>query len=380
MSGATEARLGSSGIIDFIKKIPLMTVLIGGLLVLFLILAHFSGLSIPTEMTFIIQRFTYWSVLVLAMVPAIQSGTGPNFALPVGICAGLLAMVVVMEMQLMGAAFITVSILIAIGIAALFGLGYGILMNAVKGSEMAIATYTGFSMTALFSMIWLVYPITNKDIGFFLGPGLRIIVNLDTFASNKILENLWSFNLDFGWLYRLFEGTWLVRSIPSETAIAVPTGTLLLFAFFATMVYLFFRSKTGVAISAVGMNPVFAKATGINVDRSRIIANVMSTCLGAVGIIVYAQGFGFAQFYDMPMLMAFPAVAAVLVGGATAQRSKVMNVIIGCFLFQGLLTIAPPVFGRLLQDADADITNPVRLIVQFGVILYALTKMSGGAK
>jgi len=160
----------------------------------------------------------------------------------------------------------------------------------------------------------------------------------------------------------------------------IPTGTLLLFAFFAVIVYLFFRSKTGVAISAVGMNPVFAKATGINVDRSRIIANVMSTCLGAVGIIVYAQGFGFAQFYDMPMLMAFPAVAAVLVGGATAQRSKVMNVIIGCFLFQGLLTIAPPVFGRILQDADADITNPVRLIVQFGVILYALTKMSGGAK
>jgi len=128
------------------------------------------------------------------------------------------------------------------------------------------------------------------------------------------------------------------------------------------------------------MNPVFAKATGVNVDMSRVIANMMSTCLGAVGIIVYAQGFGFAQFYDTPLMMAFPAVAAVLVGGASAQRSKVMNVIIGCFLFQGLLTTAPPVIDRLLQNVEADITNPGRLIIQFGVILYALTKMSGGVK
>ena len=359
MSGATETRLESPGIASYLKKLPLTTVLIGGLLVIILIAGRFTGLSIASELTFIIQRFSYWSVLVLAMVPAIQSGTGPNFALPVGICAGLLAMVIVMEMQLMGAWFIVATIMIALAIACVFGYIYGRLMNAVKGSEMAIATYTGFAFTALFSIIWLVYPITNKDIGFFLGPGIRIIVNLETFAANKILENLWTFNL-FG--------------------TAVPTGTLLIFGIFAAIVFLFFRSKTGIAISAAGMNPVFAKATGVNVDRSRIIANMMSTCLGAVGMIVYAQGFGFAQFYDTPMLMAFPAVASVLVGGASAQRARVINVIIGCFLFQGLLTSAPTVVGRLLEGTDADITNPVRLIVQFGIILYALTKMSGGEK
>jgi len=359
MSGATETRLERPGISDYLKRLPLTTVFIGGLLAVILIVGRVIGFSISSELTYMIQRFTYWSVLVLAMVPSIQSGTGPNFALPVGICAGLLAMVITMELNLMGASFILVAILFALAIACAFGFAYGKLMNAVKGSEMAIATYTGFAVTALFSMIWLIYPITNKSIGFFLGPGLRIIVNLETFAANKILENLWAFNL-FG--------------------VEIPTGTLLLFALFAFLVYMFFRSKTGVAISAVGMNPVFAKATGINVDRSRIIANMMSTCLGAVGVIVYAQGFGFAQFYDFPMLMAFPAVASVLVGGATAQRSKVLNVIIGCFLFQGLITTAPPVVGRLLQGVDADITNPVRFIIQFGVILYALTKMSGGGK
>jgi simple sugar transport system permease protein len=107
---------------------------------------------------------------------------------------------------------------------------------------------------------------------------------------------------------------------------------------------------------------------------------MISTCLGAVGMIVYAQGFGFAQFYDTPLLMAFPAVAAILVGGASAMRSKVSHVLLGCFLFQGLLTSAPPIINRLMQDVEADITNPIRFIVMYGVILYALTKMGGGSK
>jgi len=360
MSGATETKTESGvSVLGILKKIPLTTLLIGGLLVAILVLGMFLNFSLATELTNILQRFTYWSILVLAMVPSIQSGTGPNFALPVGISAGLLGMVITMELEMMGAAFIIVSIIISILIACVFGFAYGKLMNAVKGSEMAIATYTGFSITFLFSIIWLIYPITNENIGFFLGPGLRILVSLETFAANKILENLWSFTV-FG--------------------TTIPTGALLLFGLFSLLVYLFFRSKTGIEISAVGMNPVFARATGVNVDRSRIIANMMSTCLGAVGIIVYAQGFGFAQFYDTPLLMAFPAVAAVLVGGASAQRSKIINVIIGCFIFQGLLTSAPPVIGELLRNTDADITNPVRYIVQFGIILYALTKMSGGGK
>jgi len=359
MSGATEVKKETFNIIGLIKRVPLTTFLIGGLLFAILVLGWFLNFSIAMELSNILQRFSYWSILVLAMVPSIQSGTGPNFALPVGISAGLLGMVMTMELQLEGAVFVIVAMLIAIAIACIFGYAYGKLMNAVKGSEMAIATYTGFSITFLFSIIWLVYPITNQNIGFFLGPGLRILVNLETFAASKILENLFAFSI-FG--------------------VTIPTGAILLFGLFAFLVYMFFRSKTGVEISAVGMNPVFARATGVNVDRSRIIANVMSTCLGAVGIIVYAQGFGFAQFYDAPLLMAFPAVASVLVGGASAQRAKIINVVIGCFLFQGLLTSAPPVIGRLLQDVDADITNPVRYIVQFGIILYALTKMSGGSK
>ena len=138
------------------------------------------------------------------------------------------------------------------------------------------------------------------------------------------------------------------------------------------------RSKTGIAISAGGANPMFARAAGLNVDRNRIIANIISTVLGAVGIIIYAQSFGFTQLYMDPLLMAFPAVAGILIGGASVRRARIMHVLIGAMLFQGLMATTMPVTNTLL--AGTDLSETVRMIVQNGVILYALTQASGGKK
>ena len=64
------------------------------------------------------------------------------------------------------------------------------------------------------------------------------------------------------------------------------------------LVWLFMRSKTGMAMTAAGANPMFAKAAGINVNKMRLIGTTISTVLAAVGILVYAQGFGFMQLYN----------------------------------------------------------------------------------
>ncbi|MCL1906145.1 MAG: ABC transporter permease, partial [Clostridiales bacterium] len=160
--------------------------------------------------------------------------------------------------------------------------------------------------------------------------------------------------------------------------ITVPTGVLLFFFFCCFLVYLFFRSKAGIAVSAGGANPMFAKAAGLNIDKNRILANMISTVLGAIGIIVFAQSFGYTQLYDGPLLMAFPAVAAVLIGGATAQRARVLHVIIGALIFNGLITTAPPVANELFVGTD--LSDIMRAIVQNGIILYALTQVKGGGK
>jgi simple sugar transport system permease protein len=100
---------------------------------------------------------------------------------------------------------------------------------------------------------------------------------------------------------------------------------------------------------------------------------VLTTVLGAVGIVVYSQSFGFVQLYTAPLLMAFPAIACILIGGATVTRATIGNVIIGTFLFQSILTTALPVTSQVIEG---DISETARLIIQNGMILYALTRVS----
>ncbi len=76
--------------------------------------------------------------------------------------------------------------------------------------------------------------------------------------------------------------------------------------------------------------------------------------------------------------MAFPAVAGVLIGGATASKATCVHVVIGVCLFQGLLTSAMPVSNLLFPGTD--LPEIMRMIIQNGVILYALTQVKGGGR
>jgi simple sugar transport system permease protein len=231
-------------------------------------------------------------------------------------------------------------------------------MNAVRGSEMAIATYTGFAAVMLFSLLWLLLPWRDPRITWPLGRGrgLRHIVPLDmeSVRGAQLLDNFLSFEVG---------------------GVFIPTGMLLVFFGACFLMWLFMRSKLGIAISACGLNPQFANAAGLNVDKNRIIANMISTVLGAVGIIIYCQSFGFAQFYADPLMFAFPCVAAVLIGGASVQRSKVIHVIVGALIFQGLMATSLPVANELF--AGTDLSETLRMIIQNGIILYALMQAGG---
>jgi simple sugar transport system permease protein len=316
-----------------------------------------NGLSLPDMITDGLNRFGRWGILTLAMVPAIQSGVGPNFALPIGIVCGLLAQVCAMAWGFSGVGWVVFSALLSIAISAVVGYGYGRLMNAVKGSEMSIATYTGFSMTMFFSLLWLVLPFKDQRITWPLGrgAGLRQTIQLDVINSAQILDKFLSFKI---------------------LGVTIPTGMLLVFFAGCFFVWLFMRSKTGIAISAGGSNPMFAGAAGLNVDRGRITANVLSTVLGALGILVYVQSFGYTQLYDAPLLMAFPAVAGILIGGATVRRARIIHVILGALIFQGLMATSLPVANELF--AGTDLSETLRMVIQNGIILYALMQAGGG--
>ncbi|SCY28113.1 ABC transporter permease subunit [Alkaliphilus peptidifermentans] len=312
------------------------------------------GIPFGGLMTDVVVRLGMHGILVLAMVPAIISGIGLNFGLPLGILCGLIGAIVSIELDLVGFPAFIAAILVALPLAALIGWCYGWLLNKVKGSEMMVATYAGFSAVFLMSIGWMVLPFKSPEITWPMGPGLRTTISLDG-RFRDVLNNWGAFNIG---------------------SFRFPTGLILFFLLSCFIMWLVLRSKTGIAMKTVGANPNFAVATGLNVDNYRIMGSVLSTILGAVGIIVYSQSYGFLQLYQAPMFMGFAAVAAVLIGGANIKNAKISHVIIGTFLFQGLLVIALPVANTVMTTGSlAEIT---RLIVTNGIILYALTQVDGG--
>lgn len=82
--------------------------------------------------------------------------------------------------------------------------------------------------------------------------------------------------------------------------------------------------------------------------------------------------------FTAPLMMAFPSVAAILIGGASAKRAKVSHVIIGVLLYQGLFTSAMPVANELFPKSN--ISDMARMVIQNGIILYALTKVEDGGR
>lgn len=300
-------------------------------------------------------RFGMNLVLTLAMVPAVMSGTGMNFGLPVGILCGILGGLTSIELGGTGMGGLVLAIAVALPISAVAGYLYGRLLNMVKGSEMMIGTYVGYSMVSIMCIGWLLMPFKNPSMVWpIAGRGLRATISMDS-SFGSVLDKLWAFQIG---------------------GLTVPTGLILFSLFMCLLVYLFTKSKTGIAMAASGDNPRFAEASGISVNRSRIIGTMLSTMLAAVGIVVYAQSFGFMQLYQAPLNMAFAPVAAALLGGASTSKIKISHVIIGTILFQSLLTIALPVANVLMPEGN--LSEVIRLIVSNGIILFALTQAGGG--
>ncbi len=339
-----------------IDSFGLPRLIIAGFLLLLFVAAPLVGVNFATQITNTINRFSWNAVMVLAMVPMIHSGCGLNFGLPLGIISGLLGATLSMEFGFSGATSFIMAILIATPFALILGAGYGWLLNKIKGGEMMIATYVGFSSVSFMCMMWLLLPYKNPTMVWGLaGKGLRTTISLEGYY-DKVLANILKINIG---------------------NLSIPTGTLLFFALLAFAMWAFLHTKTGTAMTAVGSNPTFAKAAGVNVDRIRLLSVVMSTWLAAVGILVYEQGFGFVQLYMAPFYMALPAVSAILIGGASVNKASIANVIIGTFLYQGIVTMTPTVMNNAIH---MDMSEVIRIIVSNGMILYALTRKTEGTK
>lgn len=331
--------------------------IIGLFFLLLCFMALWYDLSLQQLLSNTLVRMGMNSIMVLAMLPGIQCGISLNLGLPIGLVAGLIGGLVTIELGLPGWSGFLFAIALGCAIAAAAGWLYGHLLNRLKGEEMSVTTYVGFSVVSLMCIAWLVLPFTSLKLRWPLGTGLRNTIGLDGSNFRHILDDLLSFRIG---------------------KMTFPTGLMLFMLLCCFLVWLFMRSKTGIAMSAAGNNPRFAEATGIHVDRMRIVGTMLSTVLGAVGILVYSQSYGFMQLYTAPRQMGFIAASAILIGGATTARAKISHVLIGTFLFQGVLTLGMPVANELVPGST--ISETLRILISNGIILYALTKSGGESR
>ena len=339
------------------KKLGIPRIIIGLFFILLCFMTLWFDLSLSTLLSNSLVRMGMNSIMVLAMVPGIQCGISLNLGLPIGLVAGLIGGLVTIELGVPGWGGFLLAIAVGCIIAAVCGWMYAQLLNRLKGEEMSVTTYVGFSIVSLMCIAWLVLPFTSLKLRWPLGTGLRNTIGLDSTNFKHILDDFLAFKIG---------------------EFTVPTGLLLFMLLMCFLVWLFTRSKTGVAMAAAGNNPRFAQATGINVDKMRVIGTVLSTVLGAVGILVYSQSYGFMQLYTAPRQMGFIAASAILIGGASTSRCKISHVLIGTFLFQCVLTLGMPVANVLVPGST--ISETLRILISNGIILYALTKSGGDSR
>jgi simple sugar transport system permease protein len=336
----------------FIREFGIPRLLIAVFLVILFAVAVATHMDLRGLISDSIVRVGRNGILVLALLPAIQGGVGLNFGLPLGIICGLVGAVISLNAGVHGIAGVLAATGIGVALAIPAGAAYGWLLNRTRGQEMMVGTYLGFAIVSMMSVFWLLAPFKNPTLVWAIGGrGLRTTLSLGGIY-DKVLDR---------WLrFEIVEGVW------------IPTGTLIVFGALCFLVWLFFRTRMGITIAAARSSTRFARAAGISDERTRVQATMLSTVLAAIGIVVFSQSYGFVQLYTAPLLMAFPAIACILIGGATVTRATIGHVIVGTLLFQSILTVALPVTSQVIQG---DISETARLIIQNGMILYALTRV-----
>ena len=317
-----------------------------------------SGFSAGHLIQELLIRIGRNSFLILSLLIPIMAGMGLNFGMVLGAMAGQIGLILVLDWAIVGIPGVALSMMIGTPIAVLLGLLCGHVLNRAKGQEMVTSYILGFFINGLYQLFVLyfmgwVIPIGNPTLVLSRGYGIRNAVSL--LGIRGVLDNLipFSFQLPF------FSGT-----------VRVPVATLLLIAAFCLFIVWFRRTKLGQDMRAIGQDMAVADSAGIAVNRTRIIAIVISTVLACYGQIIFLQNMGTLNTYNSHDQAGMFSIAALLIGGASVSRASIANVFVGVVLFH-LMFIVAPMAGKNLMG-QAQIGEYFRVFVSYGIIAIAL--------
>ena len=300
----------------------------------------------------ILMRLGRDTFLVLALLLPIMAGMGLNFGMVLGAMAGQLGLIFISDWGIVGIPGLLLAMIISLPISVVLGWMCGMIMNRAKGREMVTGFILAFFMNGIYMMIVLyamgsIIPIINPELLLSRGYGIRNVVGLD--GVRQAFDNL----------------------IPLHVAgLKIPVFSYLIIAAGAALLIWFRSTKLGQDMRAVGQDRGVSASAGIPVERTRILAIMISTVLAGIGQIIFLQNLGTINTTSSHEQIGMFSIAALLIGGASVTKASIPNVIIGVILFH-LLFLVSPMAGKNLIGSGM-LGEYFRQFVSYGVIALAL--------
>ncbi len=377
-------------------------------IVLCAICMAFSGYTPSYVLYELFGRLSRNMFIVLSLIIPIVAGMGINFAITIGAMAAQIACILVLEWGVPGIGGLALTALLTVPLASVFGFFIGKLLNKMKGQEMIGGMILGYFANGLYQLLCLfifdnIIPINNPNLTITGSSGIANTMDLTRDGGMAgTLERLWRLPanqaaLVFAAVIAVILIISYVRSHRKNarvlaiqlaalviaaavmqleavkslfSMVQIPMATFGIVALLCLMNVAIMRTRLGQQFRAVGQNRVVANAAGINVDRVRIIAIVISTVLAGWGQLIFVQNMGAFQTYGAHEQVGLYAGAAILVGGASVVRATNTQALIGTVLFHLMFILAPAAGKNLFGDAA--IGEYFRVFICYGVIAVAL--------
>jgi len=378
-----------------------------------------SGVSVGYFFSELSSRIFRNSFLVLSLIIPVLAGLGLNFGIVIGAMSGQVAIAIARYFEMGGISGLLFCFIVAALVAALCGYFTGKLYNKTRGQEMIASLIVGFFANGIYQFLFLfvvgmviavpaTHPMIKPD-----GIGIRMTVDLVPVKQGGLkyaLDNIYQipfvhallvvalgllallliryyWNKRKGYGYRNSMSSLLVNGTlclglagvaihammtKSELMMVrkVPVVTGLLIIGLCVFTVLIMKTKLGQDFRSVGQSQHTAEVSGINVDRTRIIATMISTVLAAWGQIIYLQNMGTLNTYNAHTQIGMFSVAALLVGGASTSKASITHAIFGTILFNAMFIMSPEIGQSLFGQAI--LGEYFRTFMVYGVIGVAL--------
>lgn len=378
-----------------------------------------DGVSIDYFLSELSSRIFRNTFLVLSLIIPVLAGLGLNFGIVIGAMSGQVAISLVRYYEIGGITGLLLCFVISFFVAALCGYFTGKLYNKTRGQEMIASLIVGFFANGIYQFLFLfvvgvviavpaTHPMIKPD-----GIGIRMTVDLFPveqgglkYALDNILQmpfvyallllsalilgytavRFWYNNTHGRSMYN--NKSSIITNVVIGAALAaasihallfksvllrvrsVPVVAGLLIIALCVFTELIMKTKLGQDFRSVGFSQHTSEVSGINVDRTRIIATMISTVLAAWGQLIFLQNMGTLNTYNAHTQIGMFSVASLLVGGASTSKAEIKHAIFGTILFNAMFIMSPEIGLSLFGQAI--LGEYFRTFMVYGVIGVAL--------